>query len=406
MKKSIALFLIIPAFIFYTCNNETEKKESSGDQENIKSTVQLLADGKLRYLELRGSPYKRGLMHGKLLKKEINELVGLYKEDIKKQTNEDPDQFIEKFLEQTDYITSIKKWTPHLMEELKGIAEGSGIDLETILMYQFVDEYWANVEDIIAQNCSSFGVDKTSEQSSITAMNLDIPLFYHGYQTVIKIIDQDSDLEMMFVTVPGYLCITGVNNKSVSVVGNTLWPLNYGQTGLPVAFIARSVLEKNTREEALQFIKTIKHASGQNYIIGGPDKVNCLECSANKTVEFRPFENAYFTYHTNHPMSNDDYSDSFLRLLVEKGISLEQIEEEEFRCQRIKSFRKRFNEDTKNIGIEDIKNVLRSRDDDTGDAISDDVTYASVIYVLSDNPKFIIAPGKPHETDYIEIDFK
>ena len=49
---------------------------------------------------------------------------------------------------------------------------------------------------------------------------------------------------------------------------------------------------------------------------------------------------------------------------------------------------------------------MRSRDNETGDVISNEETYASVIYVLSDNPKFIIAPGKPHETDYIEIDLK
>jgi hypothetical protein len=76
-----------------------------------------------------------------------------------------------------------------------------------------------------------------------------------------------------------------------------------------------------------------------------------------------------------------------------------------YQCQRIKSFEKRFTADTEDIGIEDIKNVLRSRDNSGRDVVSNENTYASVIYELSNNPKFIIAPGKPHEKEYIEIEF-
>lgn len=405
MKRSISLILIL-SLIFSSCRNETGKNQSPDVQENVKSTVQLLADGKLRYLELSGTPYERGLMHGGLLKEEIHEVIRLFKEHIEQNTNEEPDQFIAQFLEQTDYKSSILKWTPDLMEELKGISEGAGIDFETMLMHQLGDEYWFNTKDILAHNCSSFGVNKSSEQSSIAAQNMDIPPFYHGFQTVIKIIDSDADKKTMFLTIPGHLGITGMNNKSVSINCNTLMQLDYGKTGLPVTFIVRGVLDKNTQEEALNFINEIDHASGQNYIIGGSEKVYSMECSAKKVVEFRPFENAPFTYHTNHPMSNDDYSAKFLGMLKDAKVSLEQAEEGEFRCQRIKSFQKRFTEDTKNIEIEEIKNVLRSRDNETTDVVSNDHTYASVIYVLSEKAKFIIAPGKPHEQDYIEIDFE
>jgi isopenicillin-N N-acyltransferase-like protein len=393
MKKNLVQILLI-ILIFSSCKSKTEEP-----------VVQLLADGKLRYIELSGSPYERGLTHGKLLKREIHEVIDLFKVDIKVVTNEDPDQFISDFLDQTDYLSSIQKWTPDLMEELKGISEGSGIDFETILMHQLGDEYWFNTQEVLAHNCSSFGVNKSSTQASIAAQNMDIPPFYHGFQTVVKIIDPNSNKETMLLTIPGHLGITGMNNRLVSINCNTLMQLDYGKTGLPVTFIVRGVVEKNTQEEALKFLAEIKHASGQNYIIGGPDTVYSMECSANKIAAFRPFEKAPFTYHTNHPMSNDDYSDKFLAILQEAKVPLEQFEGEGYRCQRIKSFQKRFTMDTKSISIDDIKNVLRSRDNGTRDVVSNENTYASVIYVLSDKPKFIIAPGKPHEQDYIEIDF-
>ena len=406
MKKSILLILML-AVIFISCKTETKEKEVSANKTNSeqKAEVHLLADGKLRYLELNGTPYERGLTHGTLLKNEIQEVIQLFTAYIQKTYKEDPDLFITKFLAQTDYKSEILKQTPDLMKELEGISDGSGIDFDLIFMHQLGDELWFNARDLLAHKCSSFGVNKTLNQPSIAAQNMDIP-FFHGFQTVIKINDPDTDKEMMFLTIPGHLGITGMNNKSVSINCNTLMQLDYNTTGLPVTFIVRGVVSKNTQEEALKFLNDIKHASGQNYIIGGPKKVYSMECSANEIAEYRPFENANFTYHTNHPYRNVDYSHNYLEHLKKVNKTIEEVIEKDFRCQRIKSFQKRFTKNTENINIEDIKNVLRSRDNETKDVISNAHTYASVIYELSAKPTFIIAPGKPHEEAYIEINFK
>ncbi len=401
MKNKILLLLVISTFLS-SCLNDIKQKESSVKVQNQTEQFELLADEKLRYLELNGAPYERGLTHGKVLKTEIQEVIRLFKKEIAETTKKDPDKFISEFLKQTDYKTSVQKWMPELMKELQGISEGSGVDLETIFMHQLGDEYWFNTKDILAHSCSSFGVNKSNDKPSMTAQNMDIPEFYHGFQTVIKINEPNSDKETMVLTIPGHLGITGMNNKQVSINCNTLMQLDYVKTGLPVTFVVRGVLSKNTQEEALKFINEINHASGQNYIIGGSEKVYSLECSANTVVEFRPFENSMFTYHTNHPMSNTDFSDKYLTQLKTNN---KTIDEGLYECQRIKSFQKRFTQNTSNIEIETIKNVLRSKDNEGTDVVSNNSTYASVIYELSEKPKFIIAAGKPHEVDYIEIDF-
>lgn len=365
-------------------------------------SVELLAGNELRYLELRGTPYERGLTHGKVLKKEIQDVIELFKKDIQKNTGMDPDIFIAKFLELTDYKASVQKWVPETMEELKGISEGSGVNIETIFMHQLGDEYWANTQDIIAHHCSSFGVDKSENGPSITGQNMDIPLFYHGFQTVMKIVDPSSDNEMMLLTIPGHLGITGMNNQFISVNVNTLSQLEYGTEGLPVTFVIRGMLEKNAQEEALKFLKDVQHASGQNYIVGGPEKVYSLECSANEVVEYRPYAGSSFTYHTNHPLSNNDFSSKYQDQLKKANKSLE---EGMYVCQRFISLQNRFTEDTRKIGVEEIKAALSSRDNGEVDPISNEWTYASVIYELSEQPKFIIAPGKPHEKEYIELPF-
>ena len=354
-------------------------------------------DNDLRVLELSGTPFQRGLAHGTMLREDIKAVIKLFKEDIRTTTKEDPDAFIAMFLEKTDYKTAIQKHTPELWEELKGISKGSGIDMNTLFMHQLGDEYWFNAQDLAAHHCSSFAMDKTASQPSRTAQNMDIPQFYHGFQTLLKIKDKESDKEMMVLSIPGHLGITGMNNKQVSINCNTLMQLDYGTSGLPVTFIVRGVLAKGTQKEALDFLQSIPHASGQNYMIGGPDKVYSMECSAKKVVEFRPFEKAPFTYHTNHPMANDDYNVNYLGQLE---VAQKTPEEGLRQCQRISSFEKRFTENTNDISISDIKEILSSRDHDGKDVVSNDWTYASVIYELSNKPVLYIAPGKPHETEY------
>jgi len=81
------------------------------------------------------------------------------------------------------------------------------------------------------------------------------------------------------------------------------------------------------------------------------------------------------------------------------------VEEGLYQCQRIPSFEQRIKPGTEPFGVDAIKEVLASRDHDGVDVVSNAYTYASVIYVLDSMPRFMIAPGKPHEVGYLELGF-
>jgi isopenicillin-N N-acyltransferase-like protein len=185
----------------------------------------------LRVVVLEGPPYNRGLMHGKTLKKEINELVRLWKADLEKVYKMKADTFISNFLKKTDFTKAIKKWTPELLEEVRGISEGSGIDFNTIYAFQLIDEIWANGDDIAAEHCTSIGVNRRGENPTFVAQNMDIPLFYHGYQTLLHIKHSGSDLESFVLTAPGVIALNGMNSSSVAINCNTLIQLRYAQDG-------------------------------------------------------------------------------------------------------------------------------------------------------------------------------
>lgn len=361
----------------------------------------------LRLLTLEGSPYNRGLVHGKTLKQEINELVALWKADLEKEYKMKADVFISRFLKKTDYSKAIKQWTPDLWDEVRGIADGSGVDFETIYAFQLIDEFWANGDDIAGEHCTSIGVNRRGENPAFVAQNMDIPLFYHGYQTLLHVKHEGSGLESFVLTAPGVIALNGMNSSAVAINCNTLIQLRYAREGLPVAFIVRGVLERRSLEEAEQFIRGIKHASGQNYIIGGVEKTLSLECSAEKVVEYRPYPGADRTYHTNHPLVNDDFNFRHRERLKKRN---KTTLEGDYFCYRFDSLEKRLRDRAKVVDLEAIKETLSSRDwaDDRAKGtspISRESTYASVIMVLSKKPTLHIAPGNPHLTTFQTFSF-
>lgn len=398
--RSLPVAIVMLYLFFPSCG---ERKIDSDKPLSAESKFELIAEGRLRYIQLSGTPYEIGFSHGSMLKDEIRAVTDSLKTDISRITEMNPDTFISKFLKETDFVSSMNKWTPDLLDEIKGISDGSGIDYNTILMHQLGDEFFFNTEYIMAHKCSSIGVSKTADHPTIAAQNMDIPIFFHGYQTVMKIKNKKTGLEKLILTIPGHIGITGMNNAGVSINCNILMQLDNAKKGLPVSCIVRGVTESTSLEEAVRFVNTIDHASGQNYIISGMDETHSFECSASEVVEFKPFENAHFTYHTNHPMVNTSYSKRYLEILHEQNVALDEALTI---CQRIPSFVSRFNEKTEDFGMKEIKEILSSRDHDGIDVVSNVFTYASVIYVLDESPVFYIAPGKPHEEEYIEIKFK
>lgn len=356
------------------------------------------SDRNIRMLVLVGSPYNRGLIHGQTLKNEIGEVIQLWKkDDIEKRFSVDADSFVSDFLETTDFIPAIRRWTPEILEEVKGISDGSGIDFNTMLVYQFPDEQWRNGGDVIAERCTAVGVNKQGERPTYVAQNMDAaPSYYHRYKVLLHIKHEDSDLESFVFTIPGLIALNGMNNKSIAITCNTLSQLEYARDGLPVTCILRGVLKQNTLKEAEQFIHDVRHACGQFYVVGGPEKALGFECSANKVSQFIPYEGADRTYHTNFPLVNDNYGARYLERLKELNRT---VEEGAYYCYRFEALEKRLKDSSKMIDLDTIKSTLSSRDSEKK-PISNKWTLGCSIMILSDNPEFHLAPGRPDLTPF------
>jgi isopenicillin-N N-acyltransferase-like protein len=374
---------------------------------------------KAAYLVLEGPPRERGRIHGEALRSQINALMEIWKDQLGRQYKVDPKQYIQKFLTDTKFPEAIRKWTPGLMEEVRGIAEGAAVDAETMLAYQFVDEEWwygghgyfqTGKHVPMDKNCSALGVSGQPDLPTFVAQNLDIPAYTDGYQAILHIKHQNSSLQSLVFVYAGMISLCGMNNRGVGEVVNALLQLNHRGDGLPVAFVNRGILECPSLGDAARFVQQIKHASGQNYIIGGPQGIFNFEGSANKLSRYEPFQGATRICHTNHPLVNDDQN-IFQELLkgLPPGRGPWHPDNSEI---RLIALEKRLKDPAKRITLEVIKEALSSKDDPRNPVCVErrpdgrgGFTAGCLIMELSEKPKLHFAPGPPCATEFQTLGF-
>jgi len=375
----------------------------------------------IRVLVLEGTHRERGQTHGKALKSQINKDIEIWKSHLQNVTGTNPDKYIDQFMQETKLVAAAEKWAPHLLEEVKGIGEGAGVDFNTIFTWQCADEEWWYRPYPTAKQepsgCSSLGCSKTGNNPAVIAQNMDTPDYYDGYQALLHIKHGES-LESFVFTIAGVIGLNGMNNAPLGICCNTMLDLNHAADGLPVAFIVRSVLEQPNVDKAAEFIQKIKHASGQNYIIGDAEKVVDFECSANKVCQYAPCGGASRVYHTNHAIINADkafWVSSFFNTLANFNFLESQPNDPAHRsilggAKNIFNTLSRFNflesqlkDPLKHINPEAIRTILSSHESpvcvhNTGQPGA--CTLGSMIMVLSSPPELHLASGPPCFKEY------
>jgi isopenicillin-N N-acyltransferase-like protein len=353
---------------------------------------------KLRIVELAGSPYEMGKIHGRTLKAEIRELVERWKKDLEESYQVPADAFVRRLLERTDFRPAIDRWTPGLLDEVRGIADGAGLDFDTIYAYQLIDEIWAMGPDLGFSKCTSIAAGPRNGAPAFVAQNLDIPAFYHGYQTVLRIRDDREGLETLVFTIPGILGSNGLNSRSVGVCVNAVTQLAYSAKGLPVDFVVRGILRRKTYAEAVKFLEDIRPAAPQTYVIGGPREAAVFERSAGKVSRFVPFQGAGFSYHTNHPVINDDLNPRFPEMLKRNGMTLESYRAA---CPRFRYLGRLLRDGSAVLDLGALESIFKDR----ASGINNGSTYGCTIMVLGEEPELHISPGRPDEAPFEVLGF-
>jgi hypothetical protein len=252
--------------------------------------------------------------------------------------------------------------------------------------------------DLGFSKCTTIAAGKRNGKPAYIAQTLDIPAFYHGYQTVLRIRDDRDDLETLVFTIPGVVAANGLNSRSVGVCVNAVTQLAYSPKGLPVAFVIRGILRQRSYEQAVKFLRDIQPAAPQTYVIGGPGEAAVFERSAGKMSKFVPFANAEFSYHTNRPLINDDFNPRFPEMLKSENMTLERYKT---LCPRLNFLDRLFKDNSVIIDLDTLQGVFKNR----ASGINNAGTYGCTIMVLGEKPELYISPGRPDEAPFQVLGF-
>jgi len=200
-------------------------------------------------VQLSGSAYDRGFTHGSTLKNQINKNIMEWNNYVYNRHQTDALEYRREILKRTQYLSSARLHCPELCEEIRGLADGSGNDFDTMFALQLIPEVWAEEP----ANMCTVVVIRYDNGTTVLSQNMDIDEFYDGTQVILHIKDDARGLEACIFTAAGLLGLCGTNSAKLSLCCNTVSQLQASESGVPAAFIARTILTCDSFLSAKKF---------------------------------------------------------------------------------------------------------------------------------------------------------
>jgi len=253
---AVALALVFCATIPAQAGTKTIARCGKGFLEEVNG---------YRVLHIKGTPYEMGYQQGALLKDDIREQVHfLFEVKAKALKLEvggvnllNPKRAIQ------GIAATEKKFVPtRFYEELKGVADGSGVDVQEIIAANFIPELF---------HCSGFALSGSATKDG---------MLYHGRildygcdwklqdHAVLTVAEPDSKIPFVNVTYAGFIgSVTGMNARQVSVGEMGGRGLGHWE-GVPMPLLVRLALEEaNTLDEAVAVFRDHPRTCEYYYVI-------------------------------------------------------------------------------------------------------------------------------------------
>ncbi len=222
-------------------------------------------------VSLKGEPYEMGYAHGVLLKEEMKPWIieALYW--MKTQS------YGTSGLENTlmDRAREVEQYIPEkYITEFKGLAAGSGIDYDLILMLNTADATaWAYF-------CTSVAV-KRQDGKLIRSRSLEFQLGQGSIlRPVILFINQPSQgYAFSSVTVPGIIGVwTAMNETGLNFGQHAIWKAPNDWKGMPNSILNRKIIENaNSVEDVGEILKKAPRARPEMNMVTDSKKARAYE---------------------------------------------------------------------------------------------------------------------------------
>jgi len=193
-----------------------------------------------------------------------------------------------------------ERYCPHLLEEMRGLAEGAGVTLEQAMLCNIRGE----LGSAPAAGCTSYaiGPNGTARRKVIAGQNADLGSSMISLAYVLHLQPKNKP-EVLIWTFGGMLGYHGMNSAGVAHFSNALSGGPRSRFGLPEYLYERLMLECSSTEQVIDILRKLPLASNENFMIcDGQGNIADVEATTAGPEILRDEGTGYLA-HTNHFLS-------------------------------------------------------------------------------------------------------
>lgn len=253
-------------------------------------------------IQVSGSAGERGVQYGKAAADRIAESAALYNRALSKYELDSGSKA--KHLDA--FLGDIGSFDASYVEEMRGIAEGAGVDLFEIVLINARTEMLqlaasAKRVRLDPDGCTGLVALPAATQTGevIHAQNWDWKAECAETGVVLRIARDDGP-DILTFTEAGALARAGLNSAGLAITANYLeCDRDYTQQGVPLPLIRRKVLEQEHYAMAIRAIAcTPKSASNNMMLSTGHGMAIDIECAPDEAFFLHPEQD--ILVHANH----------------------------------------------------------------------------------------------------------
>ncbi len=266
-------------------------------------------------IEVEGHPLERGRQYGRQAADRVEKSIQLY-------TSRLFDQGVkwEGICDEARrFIPTIETYNPDYLVEMRGIAQGAGVDLEAILLINARTEILygrqkpAEPADDHQDGCTNaVALEKATRSGHVLqAQNWDWKVECLD-TTVILRVHRDDGPDMLTLVEAGGLARHGLNSRGIGVGANFLHTdQDFGRSGIPLSLIRRKILDAELYYDALAAVMRPSRAFSNNMMVSiAEGEAVCLETTPEEVFWVWPQDD--LLVHANHflcPVAKSKYKD-------------------------------------------------------------------------------------------------
>ncbi|MGZ4113568.1 MAG: C45 family autoproteolytic acyltransferase/hydrolase [Actinomycetota bacterium] len=369
--------------------------------------------GTFPHIRVGGGPRERGRQYGEQARDRVRRSIEAYDAVFAHYAGW---RWADVRREAARFVQPIEAFEPRYLEEIRGIAEGAGVEFEDVLGINVRTEvmFAAKARAAMGQadggarpdGCSAFAVLPHVSADGHTLIGQNWDWLLHSFDTVVVLeAEQDDGPDFVTVVEAGLLAKTGMNSSGIGLTTNALvTDRDHGEPGVPYHLVLRGILDAENLSDAYATAQRGVRSSSANYLVASVDgvAVDIEAAPGDFSRLFLLFADDGVLLHTNHFVS---------AAFDAKDVSLWVMPDSPFRLERLRTS---VSAREAALGIGDFRAFLADHanypsgvcchPDARLNEFDQGATVASVLMDLDDR-RMWVADGHPCTSPYRELDY-